>query len=281
MQRYVNDVKADISREMELDELRKLKQQVEDGALVEQWRPANRSRPRAELRERRAASRASSTPLPAGRVRTPAEPLVREPPQRAAVRRSSTAPFRGDRHRASRPKCRRRRQRRLPAPGPLTSAHEHVSRGHLHLAPDRAARPAAARAHRGASCSCALLPWATDLYALLAHPLLAALPRGRQMIATDVIRPFLVPLKVTLMVGVPDRAAVSCSTRRGRSSRPGSTRTRRSWCCRWWSPSPCCSSSAWRSLLLRVSRRVQVRRRIAPEGVRMVTDIDKYLSISC
>ena len=32
MQRYVNDVKADISREMELDELRKLRSTVEDTA---------------------------------------------------------------------------------------------------------------------------------------------------------------------------------------------------------------------------------------------------------
>ena len=32
LQRYVNDVKADISREMELDELRKLKQQVQSAA---------------------------------------------------------------------------------------------------------------------------------------------------------------------------------------------------------------------------------------------------------
>jgi sec-independent protein translocase protein TatB len=32
LQRYVNDVKADINREMELDELRKLKQQVQSAA---------------------------------------------------------------------------------------------------------------------------------------------------------------------------------------------------------------------------------------------------------
>lgn len=46
-----------------------------------------------------------------------------------------------------------------------------------------------------------LLPWSRDIYALLAQPLLAALPKGGQMIATDVIGPFLVPLKVTLLVG--------------------------------------------------------------------------------
>jgi len=46
-----------------------------------------------------------------------------------------------------------------------------------------------------------LLPWSREIYAILAHPLMASLPKGGQMIATDVIGPFLVPLKVTLLVG--------------------------------------------------------------------------------
>jgi sec-independent protein translocase protein TatC len=45
-----------------------------------------------------------------------------------------------------------------------------------------------------------LFPWAKDLYALLAQPLLAALPEGGQMIATDVVGVFLVPMKVALLV---------------------------------------------------------------------------------
>ncbi|HEU0189490.1 MAG TPA: twin-arginine translocase subunit TatC [Gallionella sp.] len=44
-----------------------------------------------------------------------------------------------------------------------------------------------------------LFPWASDLYALLAQPLLAKLPIGGQMIATDVTTPFFVPLKVAMM----------------------------------------------------------------------------------
>jgi len=44
-----------------------------------------------------------------------------------------------------------------------------------------------------------LLPWAKELYALLAHPLLAVLPQGGRMIATDVVGVFLVPLKVALL----------------------------------------------------------------------------------
>ena len=44
-----------------------------------------------------------------------------------------------------------------------------------------------------------LFPWASDLYTLLAQPLLARLPKGGQMIATDVTTPFFVPLKVAMM----------------------------------------------------------------------------------
>src|SRR5690242_6938231 len=45
----------------------------------------------------------------------------------------------------------------------------------------------------------ALFPFAKDIYAVLAKPLLHALPQGATMIATDVTGTFLVPLKVTLM----------------------------------------------------------------------------------
>lgn len=44
-----------------------------------------------------------------------------------------------------------------------------------------------------------LVPWAGDLYALLAEPMLAKLPKGGQMIAIDVITPFFVPIKVAMM----------------------------------------------------------------------------------
>src|SRR5574337_1109147 len=45
----------------------------------------------------------------------------------------------------------------------------------------------------------ALFPFARQIYAVLAAPLLHALPQGATMIATDVTGTFLVPLKVTLM----------------------------------------------------------------------------------
>jgi len=44
-----------------------------------------------------------------------------------------------------------------------------------------------------------LFPWAKEIYAFLAQPLLAVLPEGATMIATDVTGTFLVPLKVTAM----------------------------------------------------------------------------------
>lgn len=47
-----------------------------------------------------------------------------------------------------------------------------------------------------------LFPWAADLYALLAQPLLAKLPKGGQMIATDVTTPFFVPIKVAMMTAL-------------------------------------------------------------------------------
>ena len=44
-----------------------------------------------------------------------------------------------------------------------------------------------------------LLPWSGKVYDLLAHPMMATLPPGTKMIATGVITPFMVPLKVTLL----------------------------------------------------------------------------------
>jgi sec-independent protein translocase protein TatC len=46
----------------------------------------------------------------------------------------------------------------------------------------------------------AMVNWARDIYSLLAAPMLRALPQGGHMIATDVAGAFFVPMKVTLMV---------------------------------------------------------------------------------
>jgi sec-independent protein translocase protein TatC len=45
-----------------------------------------------------------------------------------------------------------------------------------------------------------LFPFASDLYDLLAYPMMHALPQGSKMIATGVITPFLIPVKIAAMV---------------------------------------------------------------------------------
>ncbi len=45
-----------------------------------------------------------------------------------------------------------------------------------------------------------LIPFASELYDLLATPMMRALPEGSRMIATGVVTPFLVPIKVAMMV---------------------------------------------------------------------------------
>ena len=47
-----------------------------------------------------------------------------------------------------------------------------------------------------------LMPFAGDLYTLLASPLLEVLPKGGTMIATEVISPFLIPFKFAFMMAV-------------------------------------------------------------------------------
>ena len=85
----------------------------------------------------------------------------------------------------------------------------------------------------------AFWPGPSGLYDMLAAPLTAHLPQGAKLIATNVISPILVPLKITLMAP---------------SWRRGFIRTRRRWCCRWSSAARCCSSSAWPSAISWSSR---------------------------
>ena len=47
-----------------------------------------------------------------------------------------------------------------------------------------------------------LFPWARDLYALLAQPMIASMPAGGRLIATEVTAPFFVPVKVTMMAAL-------------------------------------------------------------------------------
>jgi len=47
-----------------------------------------------------------------------------------------------------------------------------------------------------------LMPFATDLFALLANPLMALMPEGTQMIAIDVASPFFTPFKLTMVLSI-------------------------------------------------------------------------------
>src|SRR5690606_3901424 len=44
-----------------------------------------------------------------------------------------------------------------------------------------------------------LFPFADQIYTILAQPLLASLPAGGQMIATEVTTPFFVPMKMAML----------------------------------------------------------------------------------
>lgn len=46
----------------------------------------------------------------------------------------------------------------------------------------------------------ALFYWSSEIYDLLAYPMIRVLPEGTKMIATGVITPFLVPVKMTMLV---------------------------------------------------------------------------------
>lgn len=48
----------------------------------------------------------------------------------------------------------------------------------------------------------ALMPFASQIFDLLAAPMMKALPAGAHMIATGVITPFLIPVKITLVVAL-------------------------------------------------------------------------------
>jgi sec-independent protein translocase protein TatC len=47
-----------------------------------------------------------------------------------------------------------------------------------------------------------LAPWSGTVYDFLAQPMMANLPAGTKMIATGVVTPFMVPLKVTLLAAI-------------------------------------------------------------------------------
>jgi sec-independent protein translocase protein TatC len=49
---------------------------------------------------------------------------------------------------------------------------------------------------------CSLIYFAQDIYQYVAQPLLAVMPEGTQMIATDVASPFFTPFKLTIVLSI-------------------------------------------------------------------------------
>ncbi len=47
-----------------------------------------------------------------------------------------------------------------------------------------------------------LVPWSKDIYHIISQPILAQLPKGGRMIATEITSPFFIPFKVTFLSAV-------------------------------------------------------------------------------
>src|SRR3989304_4593144 len=189
MQRYVNDVKADISREMELDELRKLQSTVEDAARsIEQS-------VHAEVR----ATESKLDAINEAATETASDVSAAEAPPVGGARppcRTRVAAARARARRSGRGAAQAGLNFRVRAEARQMTQDTFIS--HLVELRDRLLRCLIAIA----VVFVCLFPWAKDLYTLLAPPLLAGLPEGGQMIATDVVGVFLVPVKVAGRGGV-------------------------------------------------------------------------------
>ena len=123
-----------------------------------------------------------------------------------------------------------------------------------------------------------LFPWARDWYALLAEPMIAALPQGGQMIATDVVGVFLVPVKVTLMLAFLIALPVVL-WQAWAFIAPGLYQHERSLAVPLMVASLALFAAGMAFAYFVVFPSVfTFMAAIAPEGVAWMTDIDKYLS---
>jgi sec-independent protein translocase protein TatC len=123
-----------------------------------------------------------------------------------------------------------------------------------------------------------LFPWAKELYSLLAQPLLEKLPQGGQMIATDVIGVFLVPMKVALMVAFLI-ALPYVLYQVWAFIAPGLYAHEKKLACRWSAASVFLFFVGMAFAYFLVFPTVfGFMATVAPAGVAWMTDIEKYLS---
>jgi sec-independent protein translocase protein TatB len=248
-QRYVADVKAEVNRSIELEELKKMKTQFEDAARDVEQTVHN------EVNAQPASSSAGGwqdgldhgSPTASAQHLAPRPAGVQAPEEEAGA--SSAAPRRSGT--SSAPACApcavgRGARGALPPPGMKGAGGRELHRARparrtcrhraaLRLAPDRAARPLvraliAVGLAFGVLC---LWPGPPALYDLLAAPLVAHLPKGTKLIATNVISPFMVPLKITLMAAFL-LALPYVLYQLWAFVAPGLYSHEKRWCCRWW-----------------------------------------------
>ena len=242
-QRYVNDVKSDIQREIELDELRKFKSEMETAAQGVQKSlhetQASLEEPvqqlRAELDEAarevngqpaaQAPAADASEALPAP---TPAagSPAAGSPAAGSPAAQPATEPARTIAPPAQNPNlaldlgpepaqatapATPAASEPAPAAKPATPRNANVTQDASqqedgqqesfisHLIELRSRLLRAAAAIVAVFIVLFIYPGASPIYDALAQPMLASLPQGTRMIATGVITPFMVPVKVTMM----------------------------------------------------------------------------------
>jgi sec-independent protein translocase protein TatC len=97
--------------------------------------------------------------------------------------------------------------------------------------------------------SLAFWPGPSGLYDLLAAPLAAHLPKGAKLIATNVISPILVPLKITLMAAFMVALPVVLYQLWAFVAPGLYSHEKRLVLPLVVSRAPCCSSPAWRSAI--------------------------------
>ena len=186
LQRYVNDVKSDIDREIELDELRKMQQEVQSAARDIETSVSSAARDfeqTAQIGQQRAQPRSGRAAVAASSLPALQEPTTDGADAAAAMQQATRhgrriCRVREDLTRACLARHGRRQRNRA---------------GNVRLASDRAAQPIAARDHRCAGAHDRARPVGEgDLRAARAPAALHACLPGATMIATDVTGTFLV-----------------------------------------------------------------------------------------
>jgi len=204
-QRYVNDVKAEVNRSMELDELRKMKESVETAArdversvrtgaadFEKQWSEALASPKCSPPRRQSPAIPNTAIPRRSGGSSRAPRPSGTRPATGCAPARCPGPPVSRVTARRSSTDC----MSQPPSEDELAGTEQPFV-AHLVELRDRLIKAVIAIA----VCAgvLALWPGPSAMYDMLAAPLVAHLPKGATLIATNVISPFVVPLKILFM----------------------------------------------------------------------------------